>query len=75
VENNILVPNIMRNQTDVSPLLSILALFTGAAIGGLMGALIAIPIAGALRVLVRQVIAPAIREKIHTERTEEVGDE
>jgi len=68
VENNVLVPNIMRNQTDVSPLLSILALFAGAAIGGLIGALIAIPIAGALRVLVRQVIAPAIRNRTGSER-------
>lgn len=61
VENNVLVPNIMRNQTEVSPLMSILAVFTGFAIGGLIGALIAIPIAGALRVLVREMVAPAIR--------------
>lgn len=63
VENHILVPNIMRTQTDVSPLLTILALFAGGAIGGLLGALIAIPIAAALRVLVLEVIAPAIRRQ------------
>lgn len=71
IENNVLVPNIMRNQTDVSPLLSILALSVGAAIGGLMGALIAIPVAGALRVLVRQVIVPAIRSRADIEQTED----
>lgn len=71
VENHILVPNIMRNQTDVSPLLAILALFSGAAIGGLLGGLIAIPVAAALRVLVQQVIAPAIRRKTHAEPVEE----
>lgn len=67
VENNVLVPHIMRSQTDVSPLISILALFAGGAIGGLMGALIAIPIAAVLRVLIRQVLAPAIRRQTGAE--------
>lgn len=67
IENNVLVPHIMRSQTDVSPLLSILAIFAGGAIGGLLGALIAIPIAAALRVLVRQVLAPAIRRQTGAE--------
>lgn len=71
-ENHILVPNIMSNQTKVSPLLSIIALFTGGAIGGLLGALIAIPISAALRVLVIRVIAPAIRRRTHVEQ---VGDD
>ena len=70
LENHILVPNIMRSQTDISPLLSILALLAGGAIGGLMGALVAIPIAAALRVLVRQVIAPAIRREAGAEPVE-----
>jgi predicted PurR-regulated permease PerM len=63
LEGHILVPNIMRSQTKVSPLLSILALFGGSAIGGLAGALIAIPVVAALRVLVQQVVAPAIRRR------------
>lgn len=70
VENNVLVPLIMRSQTDVSPLLTILAIFAGGAIGGLLGALTAIPIAAALRVLVREVIAPAIRRQTGAEPTE-----
>lgn len=62
IESNILVPNIMRTQTHVSPLMIVLALVAGAAVGGLLGALVAIPFAGALRVLVLLVIAPAIRQ-------------
>jgi predicted PurR-regulated permease PerM len=31
VENHILVPNIMRSQTSISPLTTILALFAGGA--------------------------------------------
>ena len=70
VENNVLVPHIMRSQTEVSPLLSIMAIFAGGAIGGLLGALIAIPVVAALRVLVREVIAPAIRRQTGAEQPE-----
>jgi len=62
LESNLLVPFIMRQQADVPPLLSLFALLAGSALGGLLGAIIAIPLAGALRVLVVQVLAPAERE-------------
>jgi predicted PurR-regulated permease PerM len=61
VESNILVPNIMKTQTEISPLLVLLAVFIGSTIGGLIGALAAIPLVAALRVLIRYMIAPAIR--------------
>lgn len=61
LESNLLVPLIMRHQADVPPLLSLFALLAGSALGGLLGALIAIPLAGALRVLVVQVLVPAER--------------
>lgn len=63
LENHILVPNIMSTQTSVSPLLTILALFVGSSLGGFLGALVAIPLAAALRVIVVQVVAPAIRRQ------------
>jgi len=61
IESNILVPNIMSTQTSMSPLLTILALFVGGSLGGFLGALVAIPLAAALRVIVVRVVAPAIR--------------
>lgn len=61
-ESNVLLPNIMRNQADIPPLLSLFALFAGSALGGLLGALIAIPVAGALRILIVRVLAPAEQE-------------
>ena len=61
IENHILVPNVMQSQTTVSPLLTILMVFAGGALGGLLGATIAIPLAAALRVLVVDVIAPGLR--------------
>ncbi|MBA2467792.1 MAG: AI-2E family transporter [Chloroflexia bacterium] len=62
LESNLLVPFIMRQQADVPPLLSLFGLLAGSALGGILGALIAIPLAGALRVLVIKVLAPAERE-------------
>jgi putative heme transporter len=61
IESALLTPNIMKSQTEVSPLLVILALLAGHTVGGLMGALVAIPLAAAGRVLVTRVIAPAVR--------------
>jgi predicted PurR-regulated permease PerM len=63
VESNIIVPNIMRGQAEVSPVLTILAIIAGERIGGVIGALIAIPLAAALRVFVVEVVAPIIRRR------------
>jgi predicted PurR-regulated permease PerM len=62
-EGNIVLPNIMHTQTEISPLLVMLALIAGGAIGGILGAIIAIPLAAALRVFVREVVAPAVRRQ------------
>ena len=61
VESNILVPQIMRRQADVPPVLALVALFAGARVGGILGALIAIPLAAVLKVLMVRIAAPAIR--------------
>jgi predicted PurR-regulated permease PerM len=70
IENHILVPNIMRSQTNISPLIVMLALLGGAALQGLLGALVAIPLVGAFSVLVTEVIAPKIRRWTGATRTE-----
>jgi predicted PurR-regulated permease PerM len=61
LENHILVPNIMSRQAHMSPLLVIVAFVAGVALGGILGALVAISLAGALQVVVVRVLAPAIR--------------
>lgn len=43
-ENNLIVPKIMKAAVNVEPLTSILLILTGIKIGGVMGALLAIPI-------------------------------
>jgi predicted PurR-regulated permease PerM len=44
VESNVLVPIVMRNAIGVSPLLIILSLLVGGALGGFVGALVAVPV-------------------------------
>jgi predicted PurR-regulated permease PerM len=61
IENHVLVPNVMHSQTNISPLLAVIAVFTGATLGGVLGALVAVPLAAALQVLVVKVVAPSVR--------------
>jgi len=63
VEGNLVHPNVMRPQTCVSPLTTIFAIFAGAAVAGLLGALIAVPLAAAIRVLVVELLIPAVRRQ------------
>jgi predicted PurR-regulated permease PerM len=52
IENYLIQPRIQANATNMSALLVFLAVILGANFGGLLGALVAIPVAGCLRVLV-----------------------
>lgn len=61
LESYVTLPFIMHYQADVPPLLVLLAVFGGESVGGILGALVAIPLAGALRIFVIRVVAPAIR--------------
>jgi putative heme transporter len=63
IEGHVLTPNIMRSQTDIPRPLVIISLFAGGAVGGLLGAIVAIPVAGAAKVLVEELVAPAIRRR------------
>ncbi len=49
VENNILVPKIQGDATALHPAVVIFALVLGGAIGGLLGAILALPVAATLR--------------------------
>jgi predicted PurR-regulated permease PerM len=61
VESNVLAPKIMQKQVGLSPLTTILALASGAALLGAVGALLAVPVAAALRVFYFEVIVPAVK--------------
>jgi predicted PurR-regulated permease PerM len=54
LEGAVLVPIVMRNSVGLSPFLVIVSLLVGAAAGGLPGALLAVPVAAALEVILRR---------------------
>jgi len=48
VEGNVLVPMVMRNTVGISPLLVLLSLLVGAAVGGFVGAFLAVPVVASI---------------------------
>lgn len=54
VESNVLVPIVMRNAVGISPFLLSVSLLIGAALGGLVGALIAVPIVAAAEAILER---------------------
>ena len=60
IEGSVLVPLVMRNTIGISPLLVMLSLLIGAAAGGLLGALLAVPIVASAEIILSQLQA---REK------------
>ena len=63
VENNLLVPRVMRKAVGVNPFVSLLAIFAFSTLFGIAGALMAIPIAAIIQILLdRFVFHPATME-------------
>ncbi|MGQ0570801.1 MAG: AI-2E family transporter [Armatimonadota bacterium] len=56
LEGHLLVPRVMQQAVGLSPLLTIIAILIGAKLMGIVGALLAVPIAAALQVIVGEVI-------------------
>jgi predicted PurR-regulated permease PerM len=57
-ENYLLVPRIMRRTVDVSPITTIVAALIGGTLLGIVGALVAIPAAAAVQLILSEVFAP-----------------
>jgi predicted PurR-regulated permease PerM len=68
LENHILQPVIYGKTVKLSPLAVLIAVLIGAALAGVIGALAAIPIAGAIQVIVRDLIRERSERK-QAERT------
>lgn len=64
IEAQVLVPKVMEHQVGLSPLFVLLALTCGNLLGGLLGAVVAIPIAAALKILVKEfVVTPTVQAR------------
>lgn len=57
IENYVVQPRIQANATNMSPLLVFMAVILGANFSGLLGALVAIPVMGCIRILVLDYLA------------------
>jgi predicted PurR-regulated permease PerM len=53
VENNVIQPIVYRRTVDVAPLLVIVSILAGASLLGILGALVAIPVAAAVQIVLR----------------------
>ena len=59
VENHVLVPKVMSRQVGVSPVVVIIALLIGGTMLGIVGAILAVPTAAILQVLLQELFAEA----------------
>ncbi|HSX43292.1 MAG TPA: AI-2E family transporter [Candidatus Saccharimonadales bacterium] len=74
IENYVVQPRIQANATNMSALLVFLSVILGANFGGLLGALVAIPVVGCIRVAVldylesRKLLSPAAVKREETQK-------
>jgi predicted PurR-regulated permease PerM len=54
VENNIVIPRLMKQQTGVSPLIVMVAILIGGKLLGVIGALLAVPTAAIIQTFIRE---------------------
>ena len=57
IEGNVLVPMVMRNTVGISPLLVLLSLLVGAAVGGFVGAFLAVPVVASIELVLARLQA------------------
>ncbi|GLU48927.1 AI-2E family transporter [Nocardiopsis ansamitocini] len=63
IESYVIAPRVMQRSVDVAPTVTITAALLGGALLGLVGALIAIPTAAAVTLLLKKVVFPRLEER------------
>jgi predicted PurR-regulated permease PerM len=69
IEGNVLIPRVMKNSVGISPLTVIISILLGATLAGLAGALIAVPLAGAIQVVLADLKAAKESDQALAETT------
>jgi predicted PurR-regulated permease PerM len=59
-EDYLLLPNVMRHAVNVPPIVTVVAVLIGGALMGIIGALLAIPAAAALKLIVQEALIPRL---------------
>ncbi len=63
VEGNFIVPRVMQSNVDLPPFFTVVAVLAGATVSGVVGALLAVPLAAALRIYLQRLVVPAIQRR------------
>ena len=63
LENDILVPYVMSKALDLSPFLVFVVMLSGATLGGILGIILAVPVAGVVRVIYGEYRSRIIKSK------------
>lgn len=63
LEDYLLSPRIMKKTVEVAPILTVVSVLIGGALLGIVGALIAVPVAAALDLIRREVLQPVLDER------------
>ncbi|MDF5752568.1 AI-2E family transporter [Spongiactinospora sp. TRM90649] len=58
IENYVIYPRVMKRSVDVAPAVTVIAALFGGTLLGIVGALIAIPVAAAIALIIREVVVP-----------------
>jgi predicted PurR-regulated permease PerM len=75
IENYVIQPRVQANSTNMSPLLVFSSVIIGVSFGGLLGGLVAIPVAGCVRIVIldylraKKIIEPATMKAALTEKS------
>jgi predicted PurR-regulated permease PerM len=64
LEGNVVEPMVMSKSVHIDPLLVIVAVLIGISLLGIVGAVLAVPVAAGIQVLVVRVLAPFIRQRV-----------
>jgi predicted PurR-regulated permease PerM len=65
IENHVLVPNIMRRAIGLNPLVTIIAVLLGVRLAGLSGAILSVPVATILSVILSDIFAqPSVEDEL-----------
>lgn len=58
VENYLIYPRVMKHSVNVTPAVTVIAALFGGALLGIVGALLAIPVAAAIALIIRELVLP-----------------
>lgn len=73
IENYLVAPRVMNKAVDLSPASVIIALMVGGALAGLVGALLALPLAALIKIIFQDYVVQGRVEKMRSEAAENGG--